>query len=275
MSGTLFVVATPIGNLSDLSERARRTLVSCDLILAEDTRETRKLCVRYGIATPVESYHKFSEKGKLDRYLALLREGRSLALVSDAGTPAVSDPGKLLVAAALDEGIRVSPVPGPSAAAAAFSVSGMVSDRFLFVGFLAAKGATRERELDEALAVGVPIVLYEAPTRVSDLLARLAPRCERIVVCRELTKEFEEVFVYRGEKVREQGEFTIVAEPRRREAPTVPPPDADRDQILAALSVKDALVLLTRLYPTIAANDLKRWLYAMRGSTGRESSDGG
>ncbi len=264
MSGTLFVVATPIGNLADFSERARRILVSCDRILAEDTRETQTLRVRYGIATPVESYHKFSEKEKVARYIGMLREGKSLALVSDAGTPAVSDPGKLLVAAALEQGIRVSPVPGPSAAISAFSVSGMKSDHFIFVGFLPAKGAARDKAITESFASGLPVVFYEAPTRINDLLPRLAVCCERIVVCRELTKEFEEVFVYRGGTVREQGEFTIVAEPIRRAVPTVPPPDAERDRILAALSVKDALSVLRRLYPDIASNDLKRWLYRVR-----------
>lgn len=264
MSGTLYIVATPIGNLGDLSERARAVLASCDLILAEDTRQTAKLCVRHGIATRVESYHKFSEKGKLDHYLALLAGGKMLALVSDAGTPAVSDPGKYLVAAALDRGLRVSPLPGPSAAAAAFSASGMNADRFLFGGFLPPKGAERTRDLETLLAGGLPVVLYESPGRVADLLALLRPRCDRIVVCRELTKEFEEIFVYTGAPVREQGEFTVVVQPRITPPRTLPPDDAERDRILDALSVKDALALLTRLYPDIAPNRLKEWLYGRR-----------
>lgn len=264
MSGTLFVVATPIGNLGDLAERARAVLASCDLILAEDTRQTAKLCVRHGISTHVESYHKFSEKGKLEHYLTLLAEGKLLALVSDAGTPAVSDPGKYLVGAALDRGIRVSPLPGPSAAAAAFSVSGMSADRFLFGGFLPAKGAERVRDLETLLASGLPVVFYESPNRAVDLLELLAPRCDRVVVCRELTKEFEEVFVYTGAPVTEKGEFTVVAAPRTLPPRTVPPDDPERDRILDALSVKDALALLTRLYPDIAPNRLKEWLYARR-----------
>jgi len=261
MSGTLLVVATPIGNLGDLSERARSALASCDLILAEDTRETAKLCARHGIPTRVESYHKFSEKGKMERYLTLLAEGRTLALVSDAGTPAVSDPGKFLVAAALGRAIRVSPLPGPSAAAAAFSVSGMIADRFVFGGFLPAKGAGRARDLEALLAGGLPVVLYESPTRIRALLALLVPRCGRIVVCRELTKEFEEVFVYAGGPVTERGEFTVVAEPLPAETRDEPPEDPERDRILAGLSAKDAVALLARLCPDIAPNRLKAWYY--------------
>lgn len=264
MSGMLYIVATPIGNLGDLSERARAVLVSCDLILAEDTRQTAKLCVRHGIATRVESYHKFSEKGKLEHYLGLLADGKTLALVSDAGTPAVSDPGKYLVAAALEQGIRVSPLPGPSAAAAAFSVSGMSADRFVFGGFLPAKGAERVRDLETLLAGGLPVVLYESPNRIADLLALLQPRCDRIVVCRELTKEFEEVFVYTGAPVTEKGEFTVVASPRPLPPRTAPPDDPERDRILDSLSAKDSLALLTRLYPDIAPNRIKEWLYARR-----------
>jgi len=264
MTGTLFVAATPIGNLGDFSERARTVLASCDLIIAEDTRRMAILRACYGIETPVESYHKFSEKEKIERYLGFLAAGKRLALISDAGTPAVSDPGKFLVAAALDRGFHVSPLPGPSAAATAFSVSGMSADRFLFAGFLPATGAQRERDLEKLLAVGLPVVFYEAPTRIRDLLERLVVRCERIVVCRELTKKHEEVFLYRGGTVTERGEFTVVAAPHLAPLRTVPPPDEERDRILATLSAKDAVTLLIRLYPDISPNRLKSWFYRQR-----------
>ena len=164
MTGTLYVVATPIGNLADASARAIETLKAVDLIACEDTRTTRTLLGRYGIATRCAALHAHNEKAAAGKLIALLREGQDVALVSDAGTPALSDPGAALVAEAHRAGIRVSPVPGPSAAAAAFSAAGFAASGFFFAGFLPASGAARRKAL-AALDLPSPVVLYEAPHR--------------------------------------------------------------------------------------------------------------
>src|SRR5215471_3301720 len=145
MAGTLFVVATPLGNLDDLSPRGRRALADAALIACEDTRRTAKILVRCGIKAPTIALHKFSERDRLDDVLAVLRRGDDVALVSDGGTPGLSDPGALLVAAAHDLGIRVSPVPGPSAVAALLSASGLPGERFVFDGFLPHRAGERRR----------------------------------------------------------------------------------------------------------------------------------
>src|SRR6185503_20854786 len=195
MSGILLVVATPIGNLADASPRALEALRQADVIACEDTRTTRTLLARYGIDTRTVALHQHNERAAAAKLLNLLKEGKCLALVSDAGTPAVSDPGALLVSEAHAAGIRVSPVPGPSAAAAAFSAAGFAADRFLFAGFLPAAGGARRKAL-EALEVDCPLIVYEAPHRiletVQDLGARFGPERE-IAIGRELTKQFEEM----------------------------------------------------------------------------------
>jgi 16S rRNA (cytidine1402-2'-O)-methyltransferase len=224
MSGILFVVATPIGNLADASPRAIEALRAADLIACEDTRTTRTLLARYGIDTRTVALHQHNERAAAGKLLNLLREGQCLALVSDAGTPALSDPGALLVREAHAAGIRVSPVPGPSAAAAAFSAAGFAADRFLFVGFLPASTAGRRKAL-EALEVDCPVILYEAPHRVletvRDLAARFGPERE-LAIARELTKKFEEVARMKladadawllAEPQRIQGEFVLVLAP--------------------------------------------------------------
>jgi 16S rRNA (cytidine1402-2'-O)-methyltransferase len=194
MTGVLFVVATPIGNLADASPRALDALRGADLVACEDTRTTRTLLARNGIAARTFALHEHNERGAAARLIAALRAGKNVALVSDAGTPALSDPGALLVAEAHRAGIRVTPVPGPSAAAAVFSVSGFPAAGFLFAGFLPAGGAPRRRAI-EALDVPWPVVLYEAPHRIAQTLADLAARFggREVVIGRELTKKFEEV----------------------------------------------------------------------------------
>jgi 16S rRNA (cytidine1402-2'-O)-methyltransferase len=230
--GTLFVVATPIGNLSDASPRAIETLRGADLLACEDTRTTRVLLARHGIAARAVPLHQHNERAASARLLEALRAGKKVALVSDAGTPAVSDPGALLVEAAHRAGIRVSPVPGPSAALAAFSASGFAAARFVFAGFLPASGAARSRAL-EALDAPEPAVLYEAPHRVAQTLRELAERlgaAREVVIARELSKKFEEVARMKlGDAAawlgagphRAQGEFVLVLGPgeaRAREA---------------------------------------------------------
>ena len=195
LPGTLYVVATPIGNLADAAPRALDTLRRADIVACEDTRTTRTLLARHGIDRATRPLHAHNERAAGAALLAELRAGKSVALVSDAGTPGVSDPGALLVEAAHRAGIRVLPVPGPSAAIAAYSASGFAADRFLFAGFLPAKAAARRKALD-TLDLPWPVILYEAPHRVracvQDLLARFGGARE-IVLARELTKKFEEV----------------------------------------------------------------------------------
>lgn len=194
--GTLYVVATPIGNLADLSPRAREVLASVDLIAAEDTRHSRKLLQHFGMSTPLIAMHAHNEQQRVEELLGRLRGGQSLALISDAGTPLISDPGFPLVRAALQAGVCVSPIPGPSAAMAALSVCGLPSDRFVFEGFLPAKEAARKARLAELLAETRTLIFFEAPHR---LLATLLDMVEvfgaerEATLARELTKTFETV----------------------------------------------------------------------------------
>ena len=194
--GTLFIVSTPIGNMGDFSFRAVETLKSVNTVLAEDTRHTRHLLERYGIATPLASYHEHNEARMTPQIIARLRDGESFALVSDAGTPLLSDPGARLVHAAVDEGLTVTPIPGASALLAALVASGLGADRFTFFGFLTRSGADRRAALDEITALRHTAVLYESPNRVAGTLADLEKlgNAERpAAVAREMTKQFEEV----------------------------------------------------------------------------------
>jgi 16S rRNA (cytidine1402-2'-O)-methyltransferase len=192
--GTLYVVATPIGHLEDVTLRALRVLREVDLVACEDTRITGRLLRAYGIAAATTSYFEHNERWKGDRILAVLREGRSVALVSDAGTPAISDPGFRLVREARAGGLPVVPIPGPSAAVAAVSVSGLPTDRFLFVGFLPARARERRRRLQELAGERPTLVFYESPQRVvqalSDMIEALGDR--EAFLCREATKVHEE-----------------------------------------------------------------------------------
>ncbi len=265
LSGILFVTATPIGNMSDMSERAIETLKNANLVLAEDTRETIKLFNRFGIKTRLESYHKFSEKKELQKYIALLENGEKIALVSDAGTPAVSDPGKYLVNEALLHGIRVIPIPGASAAMAAFSASGCMSNSFVFAGFLSSKGAQRKTELENFLLAGLPVVIYESPNRIKDLIELLKEASCRIVVGRELTKHFEEVFLFDGREITEKGEFTVIAEPFQKKAEEIVFEQEVLDIIEKyKISSKDAQTILTKIYPEAKQNLIKKAIYEIK-----------
>jgi 16S rRNA (cytidine1402-2'-O)-methyltransferase len=195
-AGRLYLVSTPIGNLGDVTLRALETLRSAALILAEDTRHTRPFLQRFEIATPVESYHEHNEARMVPRVVERLRAGASVALVSDAGTPLLSDPGARLVSAAVEAGIAVVPIPGASALLAALVASGLDATRFTFFGFLPRKGRERAAALAEIAALPHTAVVYEAPGRVADTLRELAGLGggERdVVVARELTKQFEEL----------------------------------------------------------------------------------
>src|SRR6185437_9657535 len=194
--GRLYVVSTPIGNLGDFSARAVEVLRTVSAVLAEDTRHSRHLLEHYEIATPLSPYHEHNEARETPRILERLRAGESFALVSDAGTPLLSDPGARLVRAAVDAEIAVVPVPGASALLAALVASGIDVDRFTFFGFLPRKGRERTQAVDAVIELAHTAVLYEAPGRVGDTLAELERRGageREVVVARELTKQFEEM----------------------------------------------------------------------------------
>src|SRR3989441_2480197 len=193
MAGTLYVVATPLGNLADLSPRAAETLKRVAAVAAEDTRHTKILLAHVGSGADLMSFHAHSTDAALRRILHLLGTGKDVALVTDAGTPAVSDPGAELVAAARARDVNVVTVPGPTAVAAALSVSGLAADRYLFLGFLPRKGGERRRLLDFVAQSEWATVLFEAPPRVAALLEDLAAACggeRRAAVARELTQVF-------------------------------------------------------------------------------------
>jgi 16S rRNA (cytidine1402-2'-O)-methyltransferase len=195
MPGTLFVVATPIGNLEDITGRALRVLRDASIIAAEDTRRTAHLLARYAITTPSTSLHEHNEAQKTGSLIARLERGEAVALVSDAGTPTVSDPGHRLIRAAIDAGIRVEPIPGPSAAIAALAVSGLPSDSFLFLGFPPTRSKARSEWFARVRSVGGTIVFFEAPHRIRETLEQLRSEvgdCQ-VAVCRELTKIHEEL----------------------------------------------------------------------------------
>ena len=195
-AGTLYVVSTPIGNLRDITLRAIDVLRSVDVVLAEDTRHSRHLLDHHGITTRLVSYHEHNEARATEGAMARLREGRDVALISDAGTPLLSDPGARVVRAAAEAGIPVVAVPGPSALLAALVTSALDSDRFTFFGFLARKRGAREEALEELSGLRHTGVLYEAPNRVAATLGDLVAHGagdRRVVVARELTKQFEEI----------------------------------------------------------------------------------
>jgi len=235
--GTVYLVATPIGNLDDLSPRAQQVLREVALIACEDTRHTAVLCQRFGIATPRVSLHAHNEARRVPELLEKLARGASLALVSDAGTPLVSDPGERLVRAALDAGAAVVPVPGPSAVLAALVASGFATRQFAFFGFLPRKGAERARALAALAAFPGALVLFEAPNRaaatLADLARALGPR--PALLARELTKRHETLVRGRlGEVALDdpRGELTIVVAGPDADAPVsedAPPADLDAE----------------------------------------------
>ncbi len=191
---TLYLVATPIGNLEDITLRALRTLRECDVIAAEDTRRTGQLLKHFGISKPLLSYFQFNEAKRSEEIVARLKQGEKVALVTDAGTPGISDPGERVVRAALAAGLRVEPVPGPCALVVALTASGLNTAEFHFIGFLAHKSGQRRKRLEASKNLEATLVLYESPYRVTKLLGELAeifPE-RQIVLARELTKKFEQ-----------------------------------------------------------------------------------
>jgi 16S rRNA (cytidine1402-2'-O)-methyltransferase len=240
------VVATPVGNLRDVTLRAIDVLGSADVVAAEDTRTTRILLRHFGIATQPVSLHEHNEAARSQRLVDLLREGRSVALVSDAGTPAVSDPGARLVRAARDAGFAVVPVPGANAAIAAVSAAGLVAERFVFLGFLPSTANARHKLIAPFAALPVAIVVYEAPHRVRATVVHLRDALgpdRALVVAREITKKFETISRttlgeapawFDGDPNRERGEFVLLVDAAAA-AGKVDEPGADATPLLRAL----------------------------------------
>ncbi|HET7315142.1 16S rRNA (cytidine(1402)-2'-O)-methyltransferase [Salinisphaera sp.] len=263
-AATLSIVATPIGNLDDMSPRAREVLAAADVIAAEDTRHSRRLTSHLGIATPLISLHEHNERARIERILARLAAGERVALISDAGTPLISDPGYALVAAVRGEGYAVLAVPGPCAAIAALSIAGLPTDRFVFEGFLPSKAGARRARLDALAGEPRTLVCYESSHRIAataaDLAARLGAR--RLVLARELTKLHEQSVALSADALpawlaaddnRRRGEFVLVIDgaPEREEASMQ---EISLDALLAELvplaGTKKAAAIAARLTGT-------------------------
>jgi 16S rRNA (cytidine1402-2'-O)-methyltransferase len=228
--GVLYVVSTPIGNLADMTLRGIETLRTVSIVLAEDTRHSRKLLEHFEIKTPLVAHHEHNEAKTTPALVARMQRGESMAIITDAGTPLVSDPGARLVAAAIDAGVRVVPIPGASALLAALVAAGLPAERFTFFGFLDRKGKDRERTILTIRGLGHTAVLYESPNRLADTLAELRDSglgARRAAVARELTKQFEELRRGTVEELARyyadaspRGEIVIVIEGASHAAPT-------------------------------------------------------
>jgi 16S rRNA (cytidine1402-2'-O)-methyltransferase len=255
MGGTLYLVATPIGNLEDITLRALRVLREVDLIACEDTRHTRKLLDHYGIQKPMLSYHEHNESERAPELLERLLGGTSIALVSDAGTPLISDPGYRLVTRTIASGVRVEPVPGPSAVLAALAASGLPTDAFHFGGFLPPRSAQRRKVLARLRDAAATLVFYEAPHRLGEALEDIeAVLGERVVVlAREVTKLHEEFLRGTAAELRRsrphwKGEITLLI--GKAETPSVdedvPVPTAVEDRIRAGMTRMEAMKSVAR-----------------------------
>ncbi|HEY3860597.1 MAG TPA: 16S rRNA (cytidine(1402)-2'-O)-methyltransferase [Verrucomicrobiae bacterium] len=221
-SGALYLVATPIGNLEDITLRALRVLRECDVVAAEDTRHSGRLLSHFGISKPMLSYFQFNEARRSEEILERLGRGEKIALVTDAGSPGISDPGERVVAAARVAGFRVEPVPGPCAMVAALTASGLPASEFHFVGFLPHKSGQRRRQLEALRAVPGTLIFYESPYRIAKLLEELAELypARKLVLAKELTKKFEEFKSGLAQPLLEairaqapKGEWTVLAAP--------------------------------------------------------------
>lgn len=217
MAGKLYIVSTPIGNLGDITLRALETLKFVDIIACEDTRHTLQLLNHFEIKKPLISYHQHSKDSKVEQIISTITKGKNVAIVTDAGTPGISDPGEFLIRAAIENKIEIVPIPGVSAAITALSVSGLDTDEFVFVGFLPHKKG-RQTKLKEIATEKRTIILYESPFRIIKLLTELLEYTgdRSVAVCRELTKKFE--VTYRGKiseilpEIKEKGEFVVIIE---------------------------------------------------------------
>jgi len=268
-TGTLYLVGTPIGNLEDITLRALRLLREVDLIAAEDTRVTRKLLQRHRIATPAISYHAHSGERRRRELVSMLRSGKSIALVSDAGMPGTSDPGADLVRAAREAGACVVVVPGPSAVASALAISGIPGQQYLFLGFLPNRSTARKKALQQAACWSGPVVCFEAPQRLQEALADIASVLgdRQVAVARELTKLHEEAvqgsvsdLIAHFASHQPRGEITVVLAPPVGQASSLPSPDVLQevlDLITAGLSPSRAVAHVAR-HRRVSRRDLYR-----------------
>ena len=259
MSGTLFVVATPIGNLEDLTPRARQTLTAVDLVAAEDTRHTRRMLITIGAKPALLALHDHNEEQAVHGFIESLKSGKDVALVSDAGTPLVSDPGFRLLRAAHEHDIKVVPIPGASAVTAALSVAGLPTDRFCFEGFAPSKRAARRQWMQSLATEERTIVLYESVHRIGDCLADLADifgADRRAFIGRELTKMYEQCVQATLGQLKEQvddgsivgkGEFVIVIHGAEPSTGTSLDTDSLLTELAVHLSAKDAARVAARL----------------------------
>lgn len=274
-TAALYVVATPMGNLGDITLRALECLRQADAVACEDTRHARPLLDHYDIKVPTFALHDHNEQEASGKLLTLLAEGKTVALISDAGTPGISDPGARAVARVQDAGFPVIPLPGPNAAATAFSASGLTDERFLFVGFLSSKSAARRAELERLKEIPAALVFYEAPHRVEETVADLAgvlgPQ-RQLVVARELTKLFEQIARmplgeastwFTADANRKRGEFVlIVSAPPIREGL-----DGEAERVLSLLAAELPTKVAARLAAEITGaskNDLYQRALALK-----------
>ena len=267
--GTLYVVATPIGNLGDITLRAIETLKTVDAIAAEDTRHTSGLLSHFGISKKLIAVHEHNEQQSAEKLVLALKNGDNIALVTDAGTPAVSDPGAIVVKTVREAGIKVVPIPGASAVIAALSASGITQNGFYFHGFLPASGATRRKQLEALKAQTVTLVFYEAPHRIIESvedIAKVLGGERQITFCRELTKTFETIYTCASSEAsawlqadanQQRGEFVLLIEA----APVVQVQEISEEAqrvlkcLLAELPLKQAVALATEI-TNLKKNDL-------------------
>lgn len=271
--GILYIVATPIGNLADISQRALEILNQVDVIAAEDTRHSQKLLQHYGIQKQLISLHEHNERMRAEQIVQSLQQGKDIALISDAGTPLISDPGYLLIKIVRKAGIKIVPIPGACAAITALSASGLPTEQFIFEGFLPAKSAQRQQHLQTLLAETRTLIFYEAPHRILDLLEDLITvfGIEReAVLAKELTKTFENIIAGKlpelkdwllADTARTQGEFVVIV---HGAATTTKNSDAEFSAentlkiLLSELPLKQAVALTAKL-----TNVKKNWLYQL------------
>lgn len=271
LAGTLYIVATPIGNLGDITYRAVDVLNKVDLIVAEDTRHSRPLLDHYGVQTPISAVHEHNERQRSESLIRRLQGGDTIALISDAGTPLISDPGYPLVRACREAGVRVVPVPGASAVVAALSASGLPTDRFLFIGFLAPRTAARTSQLEALREQSATLVFYESPRRIldtlHDLLAVFGSEREA-VLAREVTKQFETflsgslaslIEQVKGDSNQQRGELVLMVRGAKQD-PNAVPVDATRllADLTAHLPLKKAAAVVAKHYD-LRKNQLYQW----------------